>query len=89
MALGATRRDIGRLVLREGLQLAGLGVAVGTVVALPLTQSLRALLFGVTPSDPITFLSVGLVLVLVAAAACYVPARRALKVDPAVALRID
>jgi ABC-type antimicrobial peptide transport system permease subunit len=89
MALGAARRDIMRLVLGEGLQLAGLGVIVGIAVALPLTRLLHALLFGVTTSDPMTFLSVSLGLVLVAGAACYVPAKRALKVDPAEALRID
>lgn len=89
MALGADRRDIGRLVLREGLQLAGVGVLIGIAAALPLTQSLRSLLFGVTTFDPMTFVSVSLALVLVAAAACYIPARRALKVAPAEALRND
>jgi putative ABC transport system permease protein len=58
-------------------------------VALLLTQLLRTLLFGVTATDPVTFLAVGLALVLVAAAACYVPASRALKVDPMQALRVD
>jgi putative ABC transport system permease protein len=89
MALGAERRDIVRLVLEEGLKLAGLGVILGVVLALPLTRLLRALLFGVTATDPVTFVGVGLVLVLVTAAACYFPARRALKVDTAAALRID
>ena len=60
MALGATRRDIVRLVLRDGLQLAGIGVIIGIAVALPLTRLLRALLFGVTATDPVTFLSVSL-----------------------------
>ena len=89
MALGAERRDILSLVLREGMKLAGLGVMVGVGLALPLTRLLRALLFGVTTTDPVTFLFVSLTLVTVAAAACYLPASRALKVDPVEALRAD
>ena len=89
IALGAARGDIVRLVLREGLMLAGLGVILGTVVALSLTDLVRALLFGVTATDPATFLFVSVTLLLVAAAACYVPARRALKIDPLEALRMD
>jgi putative ABC transport system permease protein len=87
MALGAKRRDIVRLVIRDGLKLASIGVIIGIVVALPLTRLLRALLFGITANDPVTFLWVSLALVLVAAAACYVPARRALRIDPVKALR--
>ena len=89
MALGAARHDIVGLVLRDGLKLAGLGVVVGIVLALPLTRLLRSLLFGVTESDPFTFLIVSTVLVLVAGAACYVPASRAIKVDPVEALRVE
>jgi putative ABC transport system permease protein len=89
LALGATRRDIVRLVVGEGLRLAGVGVIVGIAAALPLARLLRALLFGVTASDPVTFLFVSATLVVVAAAACYVPASRALKVDPVEALRVD
>ena len=89
MALGAERRDILSLVLREGMKLAGLGVVVGVALALPLTGLLRALLFGVNATDPVTFLFVSLALVTVAAAACYLPASRALKVDPVEALRVD
>jgi putative ABC transport system permease protein len=89
MALGAARHDIVALVLRDGLKLAGIGVIVGIVVALPLTRLLRSLLFGVTESDPFTFLIVSSALVLVAAAACHVPASRAVKVDPVEALRVD
>jgi putative ABC transport system permease protein len=89
MALGAVRRDIVGLVLREGLQLAGLGLIVGIGVALPLTSLMRSLLFGVTATDPATFLCVILTLLVVAAAACYLPARRALEVDPVESLRAD
>jgi putative ABC transport system permease protein len=89
MALGATRRDIMRLVLREGLALAGVGVMVGIAVALPLTRLLRALLFGVNGTDPVTFLAVSMALLLMTAAACYLPATRALKLDPVKALRPD
>jgi putative ABC transport system permease protein len=89
MALGAKRRDIVALVVRDGLKLAGIGVIIGIVVAVPLTRLLRALLFGITATDPLTFLWVSVALILVAAAACYVPARRALKADPLQTLRID
>jgi putative ABC transport system permease protein len=89
MALGAQGRDIVGLVLGEGLKLAGFGVIAGIVLAVPLTRLLRALLFGVTATDPVTFLFVSVALVLVAAVACYLPARRALKVDPVEALRFD
>jgi predicted permease len=89
MALGANRRDIVGLVVRDGLTLASIGVISGIVVALPLTRLLRVLLFGITATDPVTFVWVSLALVLVAAAACYVPARRALRIDPVKALRVD
>lgn len=89
MALGAARGDIARLVLGDGLKLALAGVIAGLVLAVPLTSLLRALLFGVTATDPITFLTVTAALVLVTAAACYVPASRALKVDPVESLRVD
>ena len=89
LALGAARRDIVRVVLGEGLMLAGIGVMVGIAAALGLTRLLQGLLFGVTATDPATFLIVGLGLVFVAAAACYLPARRALNVDPAQALRFE
>jgi putative ABC transport system permease protein len=89
MALGAKRRDILGLVISDGLKLAGIGVIVGIGAALPLARLLRALLFGITATDPFTFVWVSLTLVFVTAAACYVPARRALKIDPAHALRVD
>ena len=89
LALGAERRDIVRLVLREGLMLAGAGVTVGVLAALPIVRLLRALLFGINATDPATFLFVSLGLLLVAVPACYLPARRALRIDPAEALRLD
>jgi putative ABC transport system permease protein len=87
MALGADRRDIVKLVVSDGLKLAIIGVVIGTVVALPLTKLLRVMLFGITADDPVTYLSVIVALVTVTVAACYVPARRALKTDPVHTLR--
>jgi putative ABC transport system permease protein len=89
MALGAERRDILALVLGEGLMWSGLGVAAGLALALPLMHFVRTLLFGVTPTDPLTFGLVALALVLVALLACYMPARRAIGVAPVEALRLD
>jgi putative ABC transport system permease protein len=89
LALGAGRGDIVRLVLREGLALAVAGVTIGIALALPLARLMKTLLFGVTTTDPVTFVSVSIGLVVVAAAACYVPARRALRIDPVTALRLD
>ena len=89
LALGADRRDIMRLVLVDGLTLAGLGVLIGLVVALPLTRLLGALLFGVTATDPATFLIVSVGLMVLATVASYVPARRTFKVHAGEALRVD
>jgi putative ABC transport system permease protein len=87
MALGAHRMNILRTILREGAGLALLGVAIGFVVALALSRTLAGLLFGVQATDPVTFGTVAALLLGVALAACYVPARRAMRVDPMVALR--
>jgi putative ABC transport system permease protein len=89
MALGATREDILRLVLRRGSALAFAGAAIGMVAALAASRLLSSMLFAVSPKDPETFLAVAFLLISVALAACYIPARRAAKVDPMVALRYE
>jgi predicted permease len=87
IALGAERRDIQRLILGQGVKMAFAGVALGIFLALGLTHLMSSQLFGVTAHDPLTFAGVALVLLLVALGACYLPARRAMGVDPMVALR--
>jgi putative ABC transport system permease protein len=89
VALGARAGDVSRLVLLEGLLLGGLGVAVGLAAAVAFTRVLRSLLFEVTPTDPVTLGAVACLLLAVALAAALVPARRATKVDPMVALRYE
>jgi len=89
MALGAQRRDVFRLVMGQGLRLTLLGLAIGLVVSLAVTHVLQSELFGVTATDPLTYASVAVLLCIVALLACYIPARRATKVDPMVALRYE
>jgi predicted permease len=89
LALGAKRAEILEMVLRQGLGLALCGAAVGLVGALIVAQLMAGLLYGVRPTDPLTFVGVTLVLTVVALAACYIPARRAMRVDPLVTLRYE
>ena len=89
MALGAQRSDVLRLVVGHGVKLAALGIAIGVAAAFGLTRLMSSLLFGTGSNDPITFASAATILLLVAIAACYIPARRAIAVDPMVALRYE
>jgi putative ABC transport system permease protein len=89
LALGAERGDIFKLILGRGLALAGIGAVLGVAGAWWLTQAMQSLLFAVSATDPATFVAVPLILVLVAALACYIPARRAMQVDPVGALRAE
>ena len=87
MAVGAQRRDILRLILGQGAKLALLGLGIGVVFALLLTQLMASLLYDVSATDPLTFGGVAVILLGVAVTACNIPARRAMRVDPIVALR--
>jgi len=87
LALGAQHRNILRMVLREGLALAVTGAVVGLACALIVSHLMAGLLYGIRPTDPLTFAGVALLLIGVAFFACYIPARRAIRVDPLVALR--
>jgi putative ABC transport system permease protein len=88
-ALGAQRRDVLRVVMQDGAKIALFGIASGIAGALALTRLMASLLFEVKPTDPVTFAGVAILLALVALAACYIPARRAMRVDPMVALRYE
>ncbi|MGB6524724.1 MAG: FtsX-like permease family protein, partial [Candidatus Acidiferrales bacterium] len=89
MALGAQQRDVLRLVVGQGIMLAIVGAVVGIGVALGVTRYLKSMLYDIHANDPATMIGVAILLMLVAIAACYIPARRATRVDPMVALRYE
>jgi ABC-type antimicrobial peptide transport system permease subunit len=89
MALGAQPRQVLGLVLRQGMFLALIGATVGILVALPIARLASGLLYGVSATDPLTYVGITLLLIGVALLACYLPARRATRIDPLVALRVE
>jgi len=89
MALGAKPTNVLGMVLRRGITLTLIGVAFGVVATLGVTRLISSMIFGVSPYDPLTFVAVAAILSIVALLACYIPARRAMKVDPMVALRYE
>ena len=89
MALGANRKDVMKLILKHGIILAIVGVVIGIIASFALTRLMSDLLFGVSPTDPATFIVIPLVSIFVAFVSCFLPARSATKVDPIVALRYE
>jgi putative ABC transport system permease protein len=89
MALGAQRSDVLRLMLGDGMKMTLIGVAIGVLAALLVTRLMQNMLFGVSAADPLTFAAVAVILSGVALLACYLPTRRAMRVDPIVALRYE
>jgi ABC-type antimicrobial peptide transport system permease subunit len=87
VALGAARRDVLSLAMKQGMIPVAIGIAIGIPGALALTRLMSNLLYGITAGDPLTYVTVAALLAVVALAACYLPARRAMKIDPLVALR--
>jgi ABC-type antimicrobial peptide transport system permease subunit len=89
MALGAQRFHVLQLVMNDGARMTLVGLGIGVIAALGLTRLLSHMLFGIKPTDPVTFLTVAMLLCTIALLACYVPAHRAMRVDPTVALRYE
>jgi ABC-type antimicrobial peptide transport system permease subunit len=89
IALGAQTADVLKLVVGQGLRLAFAGMAIGLLAALAATRVMKSLLYGVSATDPLTFIVIALLLTFVALLACWIPARRATKVDPMIALRCE
>ena len=89
MALGARSSDVMRMVVRQGMKLVAIGNAIGLTAALVLTRMMTSLLYGVSPTDPLTLGAISLLLILVALLACYLPGLRATRVDPMIALRYE
>jgi putative ABC transport system permease protein len=89
MALGATAGVVGRMVMMRGLAIAAVGVAIGTIGVLAAGQLISALLFEISPADPLTLLSVGALMLMVAALASFIPARLSMRIEPVIALRSD
>jgi putative ABC transport system permease protein len=87
VALGATRKQVLSMIMGQGLRFAAMGIAIGQLMAMVVNRALRRLLFGVGTSDPVTLVAAAATLLLVGVLACYIPARRAMRVDPMVALR--
>ena len=89
LALGAPPRGLLRLVLAQAMRLAVVGTALGIVAALAMARVMRSLVYNVSPADPLTFVAVGLMVIAIALLACWLPARRATKANPMVALRAE
>jgi putative ABC transport system permease protein len=89
LALGAQVSDVLKMILRQGMLVVGIGLIIGLAAAFALMRLIRSLLFGVGENDPLTFVVITVVLLLVALLACYIPARRAAKLDPLIALRSE